>query len=142
MTTTSVNRNRLLLAGLLAGLMINVLEFIGSFLFMEQAQAMLAEHDLALAEGPLLMVFLLLLGFVTGIVLVWLYVGARCVYGPGPATALRVALAAWVLWYVATMVSMYMIGLYALGDVVMGAVWGLVVVCLATLAGAWFYKAE
>lgn len=136
----TVNRKRLLLAGLLAGLVINVLEGLGSFLFLEQAQAMLAEHDLAFAEGPLLMVFLLLLGFVTGIVLVWFYVGARCVHGPGPATALRVALAAWVLWYVALMVTMHFIGLHSLGDSVLGAAWGLVEVCLATLAGAWFYR--
>lgn len=142
MTASSLNRKRLLLAGLLAGLVINVLEFVGSALFMEQAQALFAAHDLTPAGGPLLMALLLILGFVTGIVLVWFYVGARCVHGPGPATALRVAVAAWVVWYVALMVAMYVIGLYSLADAAAGAVWGLLEICLATLAGAWFYRQD
>lgn len=136
---SAIQGRPLLLGGLLAGLIINVMEMVGALFFMEDLQRMAREHDLVLNESPLLMGFFVVFGFVTGILVTWLYACARTAYRPGPATAVRVVLAVWLLWYVAVNSVQVMFGLYTWGQFALGVSWGLVEILVAVQAGAWLY---
>lgn len=137
----SINWSRVIGGGLVAGVVINLVESVASMFYMEDLQAFMAEHGLAFAMSPALLVLYLALGFMVGIVAVWLYAAARSRYGGGPRTALLVAVAVWLLWYVTGTVSMASFGLMPdAASVVMALCTGLVETVAATMLGAWIYR--
>src|SRR6185503_669852 len=94
-----INMGRVVVGGLLAGLLINVSEAIlNGVLFGEENNAALA----ALNRPPMdngMIVWFVILGFGLGIVAVWLYAAIRPRFGPGVRTAVLASLAVWVLAY-------------------------------------------
>ena len=89
---------------------------------------------------PGFLAFVLLLTLISGIFSIWFYAAIRPRYGPGPKTAVC---AGFPMWMIAHLVS----GLYwgqllglAIGLVALNEVTTLVVVVVATLAGAWLYR--
>ena len=136
----SINWTRVVLGGLLAGLVINVIQGVQGFLTMADWQAAMASKDLPMTADPATMVFYLALGFLIGIVAVWLYAAVRPRLGPGPATAVKVACAAWLLWYVPATSVYLSFGIFPARLLVITALGGLVNIVVATLAGAWLYR--
>ncbi len=138
-----INTGRVILGGLLAGLVINIVSFLcGSLLTGKKLmQAQQAGHFLSEPRFPFLPAWLLLM-FLVGIGLVWLYAAVRPRLGPGPGTALKVGI----------LVGLFM----GVPDNMANAAWGttgrylptmwmlehLVGCALGTLAGAWLYKEE
>src|SRR5262245_61078734 len=95
-----INWNRVLLGGLVAGLIINVFEGVlnGVILQSEWADAMKALNKTGdMTTGQI--VGFNIWGFATGIIAVWLYSAIRPRYGAGPKTAAIAALAVWLTAY-------------------------------------------
>ena len=89
------NRVRVILGGLLAGLVINIVEYITNGVVLKQAwgQAMQTLGKSAeLSAGAIVMFNVW--GFLLGIAAVWLYAAMRPRYGPGASTAIRAGFAA------------------------------------------------
>ena len=135
-----MNYARIVLGGLVAGLVLNVGEFIlNEVILKEQMAEMFRRFNIPPPSGSFIAIAVILT-FALGILLVWLYAMIRPRYGPGPKTAICAAL---VLWFV---VCVYMNILYGVlfgmsaTLILLGMVWCLVEYCLAALAGAWVYK--
>ena len=131
---------RVVLGGLVAGVVINVFEFVlnGYFLANDWRDLMESLHlpQLGMDES----ISLIVLGFVTGIAAVWTYAAIRPRFGTGPKTAVYAALLIWVTVYFLgnafPMVSGTETHAIAYTMMIVGAI----EIVLATLAGAFFYK--
>ena len=135
-----MNYARIVLGGLVAGVVLNIGEFIlNDFLLKEQMTEMFRRFNLTPPAGSFIAIAVTLT-FALGILLVWLYAMIRPRYGPGPKTAICAAL---VIWFVVGVYVNIIYGvMFGLGTtmIAIGMVWGLVQYCLATIAGAWVYK--
>jgi hypothetical protein len=80
------------------------------------------------------------MGFVLGILIIWIYAAIRPRYGPGPKTAVCAALIAWALAYLYPTVGQAQMGIFPTRLLVIGTVWGVVQLVIAAMAGAWLYK--
>ena len=81
-----INLARVFLGGLLAGLIINIFEYIlNGVVFAPQWDAFEKAHGHQMRPGAI--PFLIVSAFVAGIGVVWLYALARPRLGPGPKTA-------------------------------------------------------
>jgi hypothetical protein len=136
-----INTGRVILGGLLAGLIINVGETVASLLFARQAERVMADLGLTMPGGAAVAIFVVV-GFVMGIVLIWLYAAARPRFGPGPKTAVIVALVFWLIGYFLPLLGDQLMGILPLDMMIMASLWGVVEVCIASLAGGWLYKEE
>ena len=135
-----MNYARIVLGGLVAGLVLNVGEFVlNEVILKEQMMEMFRRFNIPEPSGTFIAVAVILT-FALGILIVWLYAMIRPRYGPGPKTAICAAL---VVWFI---VCFYMNILYgvlfgmSVSLIVIGMIWCLVEYCLAALAGAWVYK--
>ena len=135
-----MNYVRIVLGGLVAGVVLNVGEFIlNDFLLKDQMEEMFRRFNITPPGGSFIAIAVILT-FALGILLVWLYAMIRPRYGPGPKTAICAAL---VIWFV---LGVYMNILYGLlfgmstTMIAIGSVWALVEYSLATIAGAWVYQ--
>ena len=136
---TKINVGRVIVGGLVAGLVINISEAILNLWVVAQpmADAMKA-HNLPELSGQAIGLFIVL-GFIMGLVTVWLYAAARPRLGAGPKTAVLIALAVWYANYLFPSVVMSVMGLFSAGVTATAVAWGLVEIVLASLAGAWMY---
>ena len=136
----TINYARVVLGGLLAGLVLNIGEFLpNEFVIKEDTEAALRALGLAQIGGAQIAVFVLM-GFLLGIVMVWLYAAARPRLGPGVKSAVCVGVVVWTLVYFFASVSYHTMGMFPLGMLVIANAWGLVEIPLATVAGAWLYQ--
>ena len=135
-----INVARVVLGGLLAGLVINVGESLfNGVLFADDLQAAMARLNLPPVGGGAIAVFVVM-GFAIGIATVWLYAAIRPRFGAGVSTALCAGSAVWFLAYLFPSVGYAVMGFMPTRLIVIGLVWGLVEVLLAAVAGAWLYK--
>jgi uncharacterized membrane protein len=135
------NRGRVILGGLLAGLVINVVEYITNGVVLKQAwgQAMQALGKPAEFSASAIVMFNVW-GFLLGIAAVWLYAAIRPRYGLGASTAIRAGFAAWGLAVFLPNLGNYPLGLFPGRLLVITTVVALVELLVATLVGAWLYK--
>lgn len=137
-----INMGRVILGGLLAGLVINISEFIlNTIVLMRDMEEALQALNLPPVGGGAIGVFVAQ-GFVMGIVTVWLYAAIRPRFGPGPRTALLAGLVVWFLTPVLGSVGFLVMGLFPAKLVAIGIVWTLAELLLASVAGTWLYKEE
>jgi hypothetical protein len=136
-----INAGRVVLGGLVAGLIIDLGEWLASLVFAEQYEAMF--ETMGLGEPSTAgMLLLTLFGFLIGILMAWLYAAMRPRFGPGPRTALYAGCAVWFMGWFWPTVSGAAMGFYQM-DITMWViviVWSLVEVALAALAGGWLYQ--
>ena len=134
-----VNLSRVILGGVLAGVIINFSEFLLNEKVMKTQweEAMKALGKSMPTSGSAMMVWIVW-GFVVGIAAVWLYAAIRPRYGAGPATAVRAGLAVWFFTCLLTSIAMQNLGLFPMSMLML--VWVLVESIVATVAGAWLYK--
>lgn len=92
-----INWGRVIAGGLIAGLVLNVVDWLtyGVFLKPDLAAAMTAMGRPAGAMDQAVPIFVLV-DFLYGIGLVWLYAAIRPRYGAGPKTAVIAGIALWV----------------------------------------------
>jgi hypothetical protein len=139
---TGINLARVVLGGLLAGLIINIGESLfNAWLFAADMEAAMARLNLPPVGGSAVATFLVL-GFALGIVTVWLYAAIRSRFGPGVSTALCAGAVVWFLAYVYPSIGFAVMGMFPARFVSIGIVWGLGEVLIASVAGAWLYHEE
>ena len=137
-----INWTRVITGGLLAGLVINIVESVSAMMYMDEMKAALEAHQLTMNESPGMMVFWIIYGFILGIAAVWLYASIRSRFGAGPKTAVISGVAFWFIGYFLPIIGWSSIGLYSTGMLTRWAILGLIEMIIATLAGAWVYKEE
>jgi hypothetical protein len=137
------NRSRVILGGLLAGLVINIVEYVtnGVVLREEWGRTMQALGKPAELSPGAIVIFNVW-GFLLGIAAVWLYAAIRPRYGPGPNTAIRAGLVAWAVAVFLPNLGNYPLGLFPTRLLLISTVVALVEIVVATLVGAWLYKEE
>ena len=139
-TPSRISIPRVLLGGLVAGLISNVSGIlIGILVLHEEAAAMIAA--LKSPPSPLQMfVQHVSMRFAFGFFVVWLYAAIRPRFGPGPATALRAALFVYLAAYASTALLFLEIEVYSPASTAIVLVWSLAEVVLMAMAGAWLYR--
>ena len=136
----NINMGRVLLGGLLAGLVINIGEYLfNEVLFKGQLKAVFDSLRVPEPSGNFIAVAVVL-SFALGIVIVWLYAMIRPRYGPGPKTAICAGLIAWFLICIYCNLLWAILLSFPRNFVVIGIVWCFIEYCLAAIAGAWLYR--
>ena len=136
-----VNTGRLIQGGLLAGLVINVVCFLGMALLW--GKKLMAEqqagHILTRPRFPFAPAWMVLM-FVMGFALVWLYAAVRTRLGPGPKTAITVGIVAGILSGVPDNLANAAWGVSGRYLPTMWMIERIVAFALGSLIGAWRYK--
>jgi hypothetical protein len=131
---------RVLLGGLLAGLVLNIGEFVlNTKVLGEQMKTFNAQHNFH-DPGTNFIIVAVVLTFILGIVIVLGYACIRPRCGPGVKTAICASLFAWFGIYFYNGIFFAMLFGLSTGTCVMVMVWGLVEYAIAAVAGAWLYK--
>jgi len=136
-----INWGRVFLGGLLAGLVVNIFEYVtnGVVLAADWEAAMKALGR----QFPMsAIVVFIVWGFVAGIAAIWLYAAARPRFGAGPKTAAMTGLAYWVIGYALPNLGQMPLGLFPKRLIVIGSIVGLVEIVVASLVGAWLYREQ
>ncbi|MEA2204547.1 MAG: hypothetical protein QOE77_1323 [Blastocatellia bacterium] len=135
-----INFARVLLGGLVAGLILNIGEvLLNDMVLGAQMKAFFAEHKFT-EPGTNFMIVAVVLTFLLGIVIVFGYAAIRPRFGAGVKTAIIAGLFAWfgVYCYSGTIDGM-LFGI-PMNAMLMVCAWGLVEYILAAIAGAALYK--
>ncbi len=138
---SKINGGGVLTGGLLAGLVINIIDFIVNVPVLggqwdASTRALGVDVQKISVSSP---VGWIASDFLIGLVVVWLYAGIRPRFGPGPRTAVIAGLAVWFTTHVAYF-SLVFMGLYPMGLFVASTVGALVATLAGSQAGCWLYK--
>jgi hypothetical protein len=135
-----IQKRRVILGGLAAGLIINIGETILNVALAgeELAQALQA-RNLPPVGGAAIGYFVVMC-FVLGVLMVWTYAAIRPRFGPGVKTAVIVAVLAWFMTLVWSGGAQVAMGIMPLSLTIFGLVWGLVEFIIASLVGAKLYR--
>jgi len=139
---SGINAGKVVTAGLLSGLVLNILDFLNTFLLVGadfHANATRLGLDPGAFESPAGIATWVVIDFLMGILIVWTYAAMRPRFGPGPRTAIYAAVA---LYASVTLVMFGFTqgGLFPMSLFVKMAIISLVITCVAAVAGAWAYK--
>ena len=138
-----INATRVLLGGLLAGLVINISEaFLNMVVFKADIEAaMKALNKTVNVSGGAIAVYLCW-GFLVGILAIYIYAAVRPRFGGSAKSAFRVGILMWLLVSVQSTISMEPMGLFPPMLLLKGMITSMVEIILATLIGASIYKEE
>jgi len=137
-----MNTGRIVAGGLAAGLVMNVMDFLSNGLLLGakwEAQMAMLNPGLKAKAGVMGMAGWIVLDFVFGLALVWIYAAIRPRFGPGPRTG---AIASLLLWIIATgaFSSYWFTAMFTWRLVAASAASALVSVMLAGYVGGMLYK--
>lgn len=135
-----INLARVILGGLVAGVVLNIGEFLlNDVVLGAQMKEFFGRFGLP-EPGNRFLVVAVLLTFILGIVIVWMYAAMRPRLGPGPKTAICAGLLAWFGTYFYSGVINGMVLQIPTNVLLIALVWGAVQYAVAAIAGAWLYK--
>lgn len=139
----SINWSRVILGGIVAGIVVNISEFLLNAVVLKTAheEAMKALGKAVPMTGTAIVVWNLW-GFLFGIAAVWLYAAIRPRYGMGPGTAAKAGIGAWFFAHLLSSIVLINLGLFSSGSMTVPLIWTLVESIVATVVGAWVYKEE
>lgn len=136
-----INLVRLLLGGIVAGIVGDILGYLVDGLLLQQNWA---DEMLALGKNEFTMTQIVqfnTIGIVFGVVSILIYVGFRPLFGANWKTAIYAGLTAWVIGTLLPNLSfMYAAGLFSKHLMLYTTAGGLVEVVAGTVAGAALYK--
>ena len=138
----SINTGKVLTGGLLAGLVMNVLDTTFNFtVLLDDSKAMAERLHLnpAVATDFSYSIPWIVIDFVLGLVIVWNYAAMRPRFGPGVKTAVLAGLVPW-LSVSAVLCGFASIGVFTETMIVKSSFFALVSVLAGGLSGAWAYK--
>jgi hypothetical protein len=134
-----INVGRVILGGLVAGVVINIFEYVlNMYVIVDQNSAAMTKLGLGMPTPQQIGVFIAM-GFLLGILLIFVYAAMRPRFGAGVKTAIiagvTVAVAGWP-----TMIVDRTLGITpgSLANTVMLV--GIVELSIAAIVGAWLYK--
>lgn len=136
---SGINGKRVVLGGLVAGLLSNVLGIASAhFLFEADVNALM--QRLGVTPG-LSMVFLHVgMRLAVGFGVVWLYAAIRPRYGAEPRTAMLAGVAVWLATFMFSFAGIAPYGLYAERTLLLAAIWTFFEMQAVALAGARLYR--
>jgi hypothetical protein len=132
-----INWARVIVGGLAAGLVINVFEYVGHGVLLDDVWTAAFR---ALGKAPTGWLAFIPGNFAVGILMIWFYARLQSHYGGGPISAVRSGLATWTIFWVIPMLSIMPMNLFPDKLLVTVIALGFVDVNLAALLGAWLYK--
>ena len=137
-----INMGRVILGGLVAGLVINIGEFILNMpiLGSQWTEALKALNKPSLESQP--PTFFVILSFALGIFAVWIYAAIRPRFGAGPLTAISAGLMVWAFSILYPMAASLPLDIFPRRLLAIATAWELFEIPLATLAGAWLYRED
>lgn len=136
-----INWGRVILGGLVAGVIINIGENLcGGLILKKQWDAAMSALHVTMPTGAQAMTIWIIFGFVVGIFAIWLYAAIRPRYGAGVKTAICAGFAAWFLGSFMSSVSSWNMGIFPSSLMIPSTLLTLVEVLIATIVGAWLYK--
>lgn len=137
-----INMGRVILGGLVAGLIINIGEFTlnGPILGSQWTEAFKALNRPSLDSVP--PALFVILGFALGILAVWVYAAIRPRFGAGPLTAISAGLVVWALSILYPTAASLPLDMFPRRLLAMATIWEIFEIPIATLAGAWLYREE
>lgn len=140
----AINTKKLLIGGIAAGVVLNVIDIIANMVFLgermrAEANAFKAGLGDQMMEGS--MATYIIMDLILGFALVWTYAAIRPRFGPGLKTATYVAVLFWIL------AGIFYSGFMHMGMMSNGLWWsfaffGLVNFLVASWVGAWLYTEE
>jgi hypothetical protein len=133
-----INVARVILGGLLAGLIMNASEYVlNIYVIAEESAAMMQRFGLAPIGTHQIIIFLIMT-FVLGIVAIFIYAGMRPRFGAGVKTAV---ITGFIVWLVAIFASIadFVLGILPANLLVFTGIWSLIEIVVATIVGAWLY---
>ena len=137
---SKINVGRVVIGGLVAGLVLNIGEYLLNEVILGQA----IKDDMARLHlsdpGTSFIIRAVCITFLLGIILVYLYAAIRPRFGEGTKTAICAGLIAWFFVYLYAGYIYEALGMVSAKPYLIGLVWGLVEYSLAAIAGAWAYK--
>ena len=137
---SKIKLSSLIVPALVAGLIINVSEFILNMAVVgKDMMAVQQKLGLPMIGGSAMATFVLF-GFALGFILAWLYAAVRPRLGPGARTATIVGFVLWFLGYFYGNVGMAMMGIFPARMMMTTALWGLVEVLIAANVAGYLYK--
>lgn len=137
----TINTGRVIGGGLLAGLVMNAIDFIVNAVILAQPWADAAKArgiDMAATQGTSAVGWIIV-DFALGLLLVWLYAGIRPRYGAGPKTAVLASLAVWAIVHI-VFASYAFMGFLPVSLVAGATIGGLIAALAGGLAGCWLYQ--
>ena len=135
-----INFVRVILGGLVTGLIINIGEFLlNEVIFVKQMEEMARRLNIT-RPGATFIGAAVGLTFLLGVVVVLIYALIRTRLGPGPKAAIVAGLVSWFcVYFYAGILNGTLFGVPATLMVV-GLAWGLAEYLIGAVAGAWVYK--
>src|SRR5258705_1356683 len=135
----NINMGRVILGGLVAGLVLNIGEFLlNGIVLADQMKTFMTQHNFT--EPKYFIPIAVGLTFVLGIVLVLGYACIRPRLGPGVKTAVMAGLFAWFgIYFYSGIINAVLAGIPT-GTMMMVLILGLVEFSLGAIVGAWLYK--
>ena len=134
-----INLGRVILGGLLAGLVLNIVDYVvyGVVMMsdMEAVMRDLGREPVAAAQ----ILWFVVIDFLFGILLVYLYAAIRPRFGPGPGTAVKAGLLVWVAAALLHGLAEMQMGIFPPRFYMIGIVVSLIAFPLAAVAGARLY---
>ncbi len=138
-----INLSRVVLGGLVAGVVINIFEAIlnGVILQKQWAEVMTGLGKTGTISAKQLIAFNVW-GFAAGFLTIWLYAAIRPRFGPGPKTAVCAGLTVWMLGMAMAAAGPVFLHVFPVGLSVTAVAVELVEMLIASVAGAYVYKEE
>jgi hypothetical protein len=135
-----MNVGRILLGGLVAGVVMNIGEFLfNGVIYAQKMQDWAKQYNLPPVSDSFVMKAVALT-FLAGIVSVFTYAAIRPRFGAGAKTAIIAGLILWFGYYFYAGLLIAFLGYSPIDVTVISLVWGIVELPLATVIGAWLYK--
>jgi hypothetical protein len=135
-----INWGRVVLGGLLAGVVLNIIDYLvyGRWLAPDFAAALQALGKPPGMMDKLVPLFVIL-DFASGIGLLWVYAAIRPRFGAGPKTAIIAGLAVWFFVGLLNALGEASMGLFPQRLYTIGIIVGLIALPLASAVGAYVY---
>ena len=139
---TKINFNRVLLGGLLAGAVLNIGDFLlNEPVLGEQWKSALEVYGME-SPGSSAIAWFVIMDFIIGAALVWLYAAIRPRFGAGVMTAVVSGLIVWFFAWLWNNGGLMAMGTFPTKLLMIATIWGFFQLPIAAIAGAWLYKEE
>jgi hypothetical protein len=135
-----INTGRWIAGGVVAGLLMWIIEGAASQMYFAEMMASLDKAGLSVAMDAGTVATTLLVSLLVGLGVVFFYAMARQRIGAGPRTAIIVGVAAFIFFYLPGLLGYQMIGLYPGSLILKWAVVGFVETVVISIVGAWIYR--
>lgn len=134
-----MNTKRIIVGGLLAGLIITIGETVLNLLIIgKDVQASLHQSPMGTTPIGVFVLRCLVLGAVS----VLLYAAMRPRLGPGPKSAITAGILVFLIGTLFPAFGLAMNGVFPARALLTAIIWGAIELPLATVAGAWLYREE